>query len=67
MKKFLLIPVLMLLSLTFIYSQNVGIGTNSPDPSAALEIAATNQGLLIPRTDTSSIANPVVGLMDLSE
>ena len=63
MKKFLYIQMMLLLSITISSAQNVGIGTNNPNPSAALEIAATNQGLLIPRTDTSNIANPVVGLM----
>jgi hypothetical protein len=43
-----------------------GIGTNSPDPSAKLEVSATNQGVLFPRLTTAqrdAIANPANGLM----
>lgn len=37
----------------------IGIQTNSPDPSAALEVYSTDKGLLIPRvTLTSSLSNP---------
>lgn len=46
-----------------IYGQSVGIGTQTPDPSAALEISSTDQGVLIPRTDTSAITNPVQSLL----
>lgn len=42
---------------------NVGIGTITPDPSALLEIQAQDKGLLIPRTDTLSIASPATGLL----
>jgi hypothetical protein len=44
----------------------VGIGTNSPDTSASLEIISTSSGVLIPRMSISQrneIANPVVGLV----
>ncbi|WP_148285357.1 hypothetical protein [Flavobacterium sp. B17] len=47
----------------------VGIGTNNPDASAALDIASTNKGLLIPRvsltgiTDQTTIASPAMGLI----
>ena len=40
-----------------------GIGTTTPDSSARLDVSATNQGVLIPRTDTGLIANPAEGLM----
>ena len=47
-----------------------GINTNSPDPSAALDIVASDKGLLIPRVSLSNdlnspspISNPAVGLM----
>ncbi len=45
---------------------NVGIGTNSPDTSAILDIQSTTQGFLLPRMDSIqrvSIANPAQGLM----
>ncbi len=42
---------------------NVGIGTITPDPSALVEIQASDKGLLIPRTDTLAIVNPATGLL----
>jgi hypothetical protein len=47
-------------------AQNVGIGTPTPNPSAALEIKSTNKGLLIPSMTTSqrlAIVTPANGLM----
>ncbi|SDH82527.1 hypothetical protein SAMN05421846_102175 [Chryseobacterium taeanense] len=47
----------------------IGIGTSSPDASAALEVASTNKGMLIPRvsltgsTDQTTIPSPATGLM----
>ncbi|WP_203296403.1 hypothetical protein [Luteirhabdus pelagi] len=47
----------------------VGINTNTPDPSSILDIQATNKGMLIPRvalistTDVITIENPAEGLM----
>ena len=35
----------------------------TPDSSARLDVTATNQGVLIPRTDTGLISNPAEGLM----
>ena len=57
--------------LLFIFSygraqQNVGIGTTTPNPKAALEISASNKGLLMPRlglAQRTAIANPPKGLM----
>jgi hypothetical protein len=48
------------------FAQRVGIGTATPDGSAALDITSTNKGLLIPRMDINSInaiANPARGLL----
>ncbi len=48
-----------------IYSQ-VGIGTTTPDASAALEISSVNSGLLMPRLTTierNAIVNPATGLL----
>ena len=45
---------------------NVGVGTSSPDASAALEIASTEQGLLIPRMTSAqrdAISSPAPGLL----
>lgn len=48
-----------------VFSQ-VGIGTNSPDASAVLDLSSTTKGLLIPRMTTlqqSDLINPAIGLM----
>jgi len=47
----------------FAQNNNVGIGTNVPDASAVLELNATNQGILIPRTDTTLVTGPATGLL----
>ncbi len=52
----------------FVEAQNIGIGTNTPNPSAALEISSNNKGLLIPRSTIGgilAIANPAKGLLVL--
>ena len=47
----------------------VGIGTTTPDASAALEVRAANKGLLIPQvsltaiTDGTTIPTPANGLL----
>lgn len=52
-----------------VFAQGVGVNTNSPDPSASLEVAGTNKGLLIPRislqsqTDKTTIPNPATALL----
>ncbi len=54
---------------SFSYSQGVGIGTNAPGAGAALDITATNKGLLMPRValtgvnDISTINTPAEGLL----
>jgi hypothetical protein len=55
-----------LLAGEILYAQNVGIGTNTPNESAKLDVVSSNKGLLIPRMTTSarlSITNPAKGLM----
>jgi len=50
----------------FSYCQNIGIGTNTPNASAALEIKDSTKGILIPRmtmTQRNAIQNPAEGLM----
>lgn len=47
-------------------AQGVGIGTPTPHPSAALDVAATTQGLLLPRltaAQRAAIAQPAAGLL----
>lgn len=46
-------------------SQNVGVGTNSPHPSAVLDVVSNSKGLSIPSLTTAqrnAIANPKAGL-----
>ncbi|WP_428657655.1 hypothetical protein [Runella sp.] len=48
------------------YGSNVGIGTNTPDGCAVLDISSTTKGLLLPRMTTTqrdAIANPQNGLV----
>lgn len=47
-------------------SQNIGIGTATPHPSAALDITDSTKGILIPRmtmAQRNNIQNPAEGLM----
>jgi hypothetical protein len=62
-----LIPFLFLICCSFLsYSQNVGIGTITPDTSAQLDVKSTSKGFLPPRlsiAQRNQIANPATGLM----
>jgi len=51
---------------TGLINAQVGIGTNTPDASAALEVRSTTKGLLLPRltsSQISAISNPAEGLI----
>ena len=64
MRRIITCSVLILISISS-NAQNVGIGTNTPDPSAKLEVSSNNSGFLPPRmttTERNTIANPAVGL-----
>jgi len=53
-------------TLSHIHGQSVGIGTDDPDSSAALDISSTDTGILIPRMLTSqrtTISNAAAGLL----
>lgn len=55
-----------LLAFSFIATAQVGVGTASPDASAALEVVSTSKGLLIPRMTTAqrtAISSPATALM----
>src|SRR5687768_923074 len=62
---FLLLTIFLSLPAIQVVSQ-VGINTSTPDPSAALDILSTTQGLLLPRLTTierDAISNPSPGLV----
>src|SRR5258705_11894199 len=64
-KRFFVLHILFFVSYCS-FSQSVGIGTTTPYGSAALDITATNRGLLIPRmniTAINGIINPARGLL----
>ena len=66
MKIFLVFITCFVTYMSAIAQANVGIGTNAPHPSALLDLTSNNQGVLIPRLDSSqrlSIANPAIGLL----
>lgn len=66
MVKFILLLLLTLCCIKNAYSQNVGIGTSTPNSSAQLDINSNDKGILIPRMDNNSmrtIASPAEGLM----
>ncbi len=49
------IAILLLVSFpVIVFSQNVGIGTNTPHPNAMLDITGINKGMLIPRGDAAT-------------
>ncbi|MES2850052.1 MAG: DUF1566 domain-containing protein [Bacteroidota bacterium] len=59
------LSILLAFSIITATAQTVGIGTNTPEPSALLDLSSTTKGFLPPRVTTAqrdSIANPVEGL-----
>lgn len=66
MKTILLTASLLLSHAIFGQNKNVGINTNTPDPTAVLHLESTDQGLLVPRLTTTqrdAIAAPATGLI----
>ena len=66
MKKSLLALLIICCSKSAVSQNNVGIGVTTPHSSALLELSSTNKGLLIPRSDTTSInmaSKPAKGLL----
>lgn len=54
-KHFLLLFLVVFTTSIFAQNNSVGIGTTTPDNSAILDLVSNNQGLLIPRNNTSGI------------
>ena len=58
--------ITILLSLNLNAQDGVGINTDTPDPSAILDISSTTQGVLVPRmnsTERDGISSPATGLL----
>jgi Chaperone of endosialidase len=58
--------LLFLFSITICFSQNIGIGTTTPNASAMLDVQSTSKGLLMPRMTLAQrnlIASPATGLL----
>lgn len=57
----LLALTIFVLILNNTFAQRVGVGTNTPDPSAELDVTSTDKGVLIPRVNIAdlSTANPI--------
>lgn len=71
MKKIVtLIACMLIVLIKTIHAQNnVGVGTNTPDASAKIDITSSNKGLLIPRialtgiNDAVTIPSPATSLL----
>ncbi len=68
MKKinYILLPLAILFIAFTSNAQSIGVNTNAPDPSAALDVKSTTQGLLAPRmtqAQRTAIAAPATGLL----
>lgn len=60
-----IIYALILISTSFYSTAQVGIGTNTPDNSAMLDVEGTEKGILFPRMTTAqrlAITSPAIGL-----
>jgi hypothetical protein len=64
--RIIIISFIFLLQYSALSAQSVGIGTNTPNASAQLDITSTNKGILIPRMTSAqrtAIVSPASGLM----
>lgn len=64
MKKLTVIFLAGIISLSAFAQQNMGIGTETPNPSAMLDITSTDKGILIPRM-TSAQMNAILAVNGL--
>lgn len=66
LKRYFVVAVTFMLPLIAQAQDNVGVGTTTPDPSAILDLNATDKGILIPRVTQAqrlAIVNPAQGLL----
>ena len=64
-----ILTIVLLMCTAGLYAQNVGIGTDTPDASAKLDVTSTNSGVLVPRivltdvTVAAPVTAPATGLL----
>lgn len=66
MEKKLILSSCLILVVSVLFAQRVGIGTNSPNSSAILHLNSSNRGFLMPsmtKDNRDNIANPAKGLL----
>jgi hypothetical protein len=66
MKKLFCFSIAALLISTILFSQSVGIGTATPNNSAALEVSSNNKGVLLSRMTSlqrKAVVSPAAGLL----
>ncbi|MEN9399125.1 MAG: hypothetical protein RL632_226 [Bacteroidota bacterium] len=64
--RFALTATCLVVSQTIFAQNNVGIGTNTPDPSAIVDMSASDKGMLVPRMTSAqrtAIVNPAEALL----
>ena len=66
MKKNILFFIYIFVSLASVAQNNIGIGTNTPNPNAKLDISSTTKGLLIPRMSSAQRIT-LAGTLGLSD
>ena len=49
----------MLFTITSVSAQQVGIGTDTPDPSVSLDVSASDQGVIFPRVALVNVTNGI--------
>ncbi len=65
--RIILILPLFIFSASIFAQNSVGIGTAIPNPNAILDLVSTDQGLLIPRIDTSTLINTIKPILTAAD